>query len=327
MRDFSITGIPTLDYYDFFGETESRIMFGSTAIYASVALAKQGADILFSGPISNALDKKLLTPLTDVGVKFALQEMAGPQAWLRLVFTEGGQVTFFEIDHGVGEDFRVEQLTDDFWKARVCWIGTCSQAYKVAVAIKGQAHGCEVGHSPQGEFGRSLDEFSAVVENLTFLNTNTAEMATLGNGRLLTALNTVREINPDLQILLTRGRNGAWFIRHNEVFSVPAIPQLESEFLVGAGDTFAASFHYHRIQGKPIPLCLQRATAAAVLKIRGFSYTRMGNLDEVLAKTEELTPQLPVEQAAWDSPRGIRWIEQEDPDWTQFGPQDNLTDR
>ena len=322
MRDFSVTGIPTIDYYDFFGETESRIMFGSTAVYASVAFAKQGADILFSGPIGNALDKSLLAPLTNVGIKFALHELDGPQAWLRLVFAAGGQVTFFDMDQGVGKTFRAEQLADDFWQARVCWIGTCPQAYKVAVAAKGQAHGCEVGHSPQGEFGRSLDEFSAVAKNLTFLNTNTAEMATLGGRQLMRALNIVREINPDLQILLTRGRNGAWFIRHNEVFSIPAIPQVESEFLVGSGDTFAATFHYHRIQGNPIPVCLQRATAAAVLKIRGFSYTMMGNLDEVLAKTDELAPRLPVASAAWNSPLASRWIKQEDPDWTQFVPSD-----
>ena len=327
MRDFSITGIPTIDYYDFFGETESRIMFGSTAIYASVALAIQGADIVFSGPISNELDKRLLAPLTDVGVKFELHEMIGLQAWLRLVFAEGGRVTFFEIDQGVGQDFRAQQLTDDFWKACVCWIGTCPHDYKVAVAKKGQSHGCEVGHSPQGDFGTGLDEFSVVVEHLTFLNTNTAEMGTLGNGRVMNALKAVREINPDLQILLTRGRNGAWFIRQNDVYSIPAIPQLESEFLVGAGDTFAATFHYNRIQGKPIPLCLQRATAAAVLKIRGFAYTRMGNRDEVLAKAEELAPHLPVEHVAWDSQRVIRWIEQEDPDWTQFGPRDNHIDQ
>ena len=325
MRDFSITGVPTIDYYDFYGETESRTMFGSTAIYASVALAQQGADIVFSGPIGNNLDKKLLLPLTNAGIKFALHEMAGPQAWLRLVFTKGGRVTFFEIDQGVGQDFQAEQLTDDFWRARVCWIGTCSQAYKVAVATKGRSHGCEVGHSPQGEFGRSLDEFSAVAEKLTFLNTNTAEMATLGKGRLMNALHLVREINPELQLLLTRGRNGAWFIRHNEVYSIPAIPQVESEFLVGAGDTFAATFHYHRIQGNAIPVCLQRATAAAVLKIRGFSYTMMGNLDEVLAKTDELIPRLPVEYATWNDPQSNRWIEQENPDWTQFGPQDNAT--
>ena len=323
MRDFSITGIPTIDYYDFHGEMESRIMFGSTAIYAAVALARQGADIVFSGPISSDLDKSLLTPLTNVGVKFALHEMDGPQAWLRLVFTAGGQVTFFEIDQGVGENFHVEQLTEDFWIARVCWIGTGPQAYIDAVAAKGRAHGCEVGHSPQGDFGNSLDEFSAILENLTFINTNTAEMATLGQGRLMTGLNTLREINPDLQILLTRGRNGAWFITPDEVYSIPVIPQVESEFLVGSGDTFAATFHYQRIQGHPIPLCLQRATAAAVLKIRGFSYTMMGSLDEVLEKTAELAPRLPVEHSAWDNPRTIRWIEQEDPDWTQFGSQDN----
>lgn len=323
MRDFSITGIPTKDYYDFHGETESRVMFGSTAVYAAAALANQGADVLFSGPISTELDKNLLIPLTSVGVKFDLHELNGPQAWLRLVFAEGGRVTFFEIDHGVGSLFQAAQLTDDFWQARICWIGTCDHAYKVAVAAKGQAHGCEVGHSPQGEFGRSLDEFSTVVEQLNFLNTNTAEMATLGNGRLLNGLNLLREINPDLQILLTRGRNGAWFIRQNDIFTVPAIPQVESEFLVGAGDTFAATFHYHRIQGISIPVCLQRATAAAVLKIRGFSYTTMGTLDEVLAKTEEISPWLPVEQGVWNSPSVIRWIEQEEPDWTQFGTVDN----
>ena len=116
MHDFSITGIPTKDYYDLYGETESRIMFGSTAIYASAALAKQGADILFSGPISTNLDKNLLTPLTNAGVKFELHEMTGPQAWLRLVFAEGGRVTFIEIDLGVGQNFRAEQLADDFWK-------------------------------------------------------------------------------------------------------------------------------------------------------------------------------------------------------------------
>ncbi|MEM7115544.1 MAG: PfkB family carbohydrate kinase [Chloroflexota bacterium] len=322
MRDFSLTGIPTKDYYDFHGEAESRIMFGSTAIYASAALANQGADLLFSGPIGTDLDKSLLAPLTDVGIKFELHEMAGQQAWLRLVFAEGGRVTFFEIDMGVGESFRAEQLTDNFWQARVCWIGTCPHHYKVGVATLGQQHGCEVGHSPQGEFGRSLDEFGEVVEQLNFINTNTAEMASLGKGQLMQALNNVREINPNLQILLTRGRNGAWFIRQNEIFSIPAIPQVESEFLVGAGDTFAATFHYHRIQGNPIPVCLQRATAAAVLKIRGFSYTTMGNLDQVLAKTEELAPQLPVKHAAWGSPLANRWIEQEEPDWTQFGPQD-----
>ena len=323
MRDFSITGIPTKDYYDFHGEAKSRIMFGSTAIYASAALANQGADVLFSGPISHRLDKKLLEPLTNMGIKFDLHEMDGKQAWLRLVFADGGRVTFFEIDLGVGEQFRADQLADDFWKAKICWIGTCPYTYKIEVATKGQAHGCEVGHSPQGEFGRSLEEFSPIVERLNFLNTNTAEMATLGNGRLMTALNHVFEINPELQILLTRGRNGAWFIRRNEIFAISAIPQIESEFLVGAGDTFAATFHYHRIQGEPIPLCLQRATAAAILKIRGFSYTTMGNLKEILNKTEKIAPLLHVEHAAWNSQTAIQWIEEEDPDWTQFGPREN----
>ena len=116
MRDFSLTGIPTKDYYDFHGESESRVMFGSTAIHASATLANQGADILFSGPISTDLDKKLLEPLLDVGVKFQLHEMRGPQPWLRLVFAEGGLVTFFEMDIGdIGSSFRVGQLSDDFW--------------------------------------------------------------------------------------------------------------------------------------------------------------------------------------------------------------------
>ena len=50
------------------------------------------------------------------------------------------------------------------------------------------------------------------------------------------------------------------------------------------------------------------------------------DLDEVLAKTEELAPRLPVEYAVWNSPRANRWIAQEDPDWTQFGPTDNSID-
>ena len=70
-------------------------MFGSTAIYASAALANQGADILFSGPVSKYLDKNLLTPLIDAGVNFALHEMDGPQAWLRIVFGEGGRFNLF----------------------------------------------------------------------------------------------------------------------------------------------------------------------------------------------------------------------------------------
>ena len=45
-------------------------------------------------------------------------------------------------------------------------------------------------------------------------------------------------------------------------------------------------------------------------------------LDEVLARTEELAPRLPVEHAAWGSPRAIRWIDQEEPDLTQFGELD-----
>ena len=326
MRDFSITGIPTKDYYDFHGETESRIMFGSTAIYASAALAMQGADILFRGPISRELDRRLLVPLEEMGVKFDLHELDGPQAWLRLVFAERGEVTLFEIDLGVGQTFQASQLGDDFWNGRICWIGTCPHAYKIDVATLGRQHGCEVVHSPQGEFGRTLAELSAVIERLDFLNCNTAEMASLGNGRLIDGLKMVREINPDIQILLTRGRNGAWFIRHNEIFSIPAIPQVESEFLVGAGDTFAATFHYHRLQEEPIPLCLQRATAAAALKIRGFSYTRMGTLAEVLAHSEGLAPRLPVAQTALNSPQALRWIEEEEPDWTQFGSADRAID-
>jgi sugar/nucleoside kinase (ribokinase family) len=173
--------------------------------------------------------------------------------------------------------------------------------------------------SPQGQFGDSLEDIVQLVEQLNFLNCNTAEMATLGNGRLLKGLTVLRKINPDLELLLTRGRNGAWFIGHDEVFSIPAIPQIESEFLVGAGDTFAASFHYQRIQGESIPTCLQRATVAAVLKIRGFAYTRMGTRGELLAKVEELAPRLPVEHAAWNSRSAIRWFETEDPDSTQDG--------
>ena len=322
MRDFSITGIPTKDYYDFHDENESRIMFGSTAVYASAALAKQGANVVFSGPISRDLDKKLLTPLTDYGVKFDLLEVDGQQAWLRLVFAEGGQVTFFEIDLALGQNFKVGQLNENFWDGRVCWIGTAPQLYQRSVAAEGQRRGCEVVLSPQGDFGNDFQQFSQLLEHLDFINVNTAEMAALGDGQLMTGIGLVREVNPKLQILLTRGRNGAWFIRQNELFSIPAIPQKESEFLVGAGDTYAATFHYHRIQGEPIPVCLQRATAAADLKIRGFSYTTMGNLDEVLSRTAELAPRLPVEHAIWGSPEAIRWIEEEEPDWTQFGEPD-----
>ena len=319
MRDFSITGIPTRDYYDFFGEDESRIMFGSTAIYAAAALANQGADVLFSGPISTDLDQTLLKPLKSAGVKFRLIEMEGQQPWLRLVFAEGGRVTFFEIDLGVGKAFRVDQLDDDFWNARVCWIGTCPRQYLLDVLMKAQAVGIEAGHSPQGDFGRNLTDFLRVVERLGFINCNTAEMTSLGEGSLVAGLNLLRDVNPDLQVLLTRGRHGAWFIRQNEVFAISAIPQVESEFLVGAGDTFAATFHYHRIQNEPIPVCLQRATAAAVLKIRGFSYTRMGNLTDILAKAAEIAPQLPVQQAKLNSATAQRWFEDEEPDWTQFG--------
>ena len=319
MREFSFTGIPTVDYYDFLGETESRIMFGSTAIYAAAALAKQGADVLFSGPVGTDLNPNLLTPLQDSGVRFELYEIAGPQASLQMVFADGGQVTSIKVDPGVGTEFQAEQLSDDFWEARVCWIGFSPHDYTVAVANKGRTHGCEVVLSPQGQFGDSLEDIVQLVEQLNFLNCNTAEMATLGNGRLLKGLTVLRKINPDLEILLTRGRNGAWFIGHDEVFSIPAIPQIESEFLVGAGDTFAASFHYQRIQGESIPTCLQRATVAAVLKIRGFAYTRMGTRGELLAKVEELAPRLPVEHAAWNSRSAIRWFETEDPDSTQDG--------
>ena len=55
------------------------------------------------------------------------------------------------------------------------------------------------------------------------------------------------------------------------------------------------------------------------LKIRGFSYTRMGNLVEVLTEAERISPLLPVEQAAQDSQQAIRWFAEESPDWTQFG--------
>ncbi len=319
MREFSFTGIPTVDYYDFLGETESRIMLGGTAIYAAAALAKQGADVLFSGPVGTDLNPNLLTPLQDSGVMFELNEIAGPQPWLKMVFADGGQVTAIKIDLGVGTEFQAEQLSDDFWEARVCWIGFSPHDYTVAVANKGRTHGCEVVLSPQGQFGDSLEDIVQLVEQLNFLNCNTAEMATLGNGRLLKGLTVLRKINPDLEILLTRGRNGAWFIGHDEVFSIPAIPQIESEFLVGTGDTFAASFHYQRIQGESIPTCLQRATVAAVLKIRGFAYTRMGTRGELLAKVEELAPRLPVEHAAWNSRSAIRWFETEDPDSTQDG--------
>ncbi|MBH28165.1 MAG: hypothetical protein CL789_02875 [Chloroflexi bacterium] len=319
MRDFSFTGIPTVDYYDLFEEPETRILLGSTAIYAAAALAKQGANVLFSGPVGTDLNPNLLTPLQDAGVIFDLHKMDGRQGSLEMVFTANGQVTTLTIDYGIGKQFQAKQLSHDFWKARVCWIGTCSHDYTVAVATKGRTHGCEVILSPQGQFRNKIDEVTQLAEQLHFLNCNTAEMTTFGNGRLENGLAVFREINPELQVLLTRGRNGAWFIGRDEVFSIPAIAQVESEFLVGAGDTFAATFHYHRIQSQPISTCLQRATAAAVLKIRGFSYDRMGTNSELLLKAEELAPQLQVEHTAWNSTTAIRWFKAEDPDLTQDG--------
>ena len=198
MREFSLTGIPTVDYYDFLGETESRIMFGSTAIYAAAALANQGADVLFSGPVGTDLNPNLLIPLQDSGVIFELKEIDGPQAWLKMVFADGGQVTSLKIDYGVGTEFQAEQLSDDFWDARVCWIGTCPHDYAVAVANKGRTHECEVVISPQGQFGDSLEDIVQLFEQLNFLNCNTAEMATLGNGQLVKGLTVLRKINPDL---------------------------------------------------------------------------------------------------------------------------------
>ena len=319
MKHFSFTGVPTVDYYYLYQETEPRVVLGSTAIYASAALAKQGADILFSGPIGNNLNMDLLIPLKKLGILFELHQLDGIQPWLKMVFAANGQVTSLEIDTTCANDFKSDQLSKSFWNTHACWIGTSSHNYAVSVANHGQRQSCEIILSPQGQFGYRMNDIVTLIEKTDFLNCNTSEMASLGNGHLDVGLDILNSINPDLQILLTRGRYGAWYLNQDEVFSIPAIPQIESEFLVGAGDTFAATFHYHRIQGNPIQTCLQRATVASSLKIRGFSYTQMATLDEILSETKKLEPLLEVTNINRLSHEVTKWFRTENPDSTQEG--------
>ncbi|MCC6905688.1 MAG: hypothetical protein IT326_07585 [Anaerolineae bacterium] len=309
-HDIAVTSVPSMDVY-VVDDVPQPTLLGSCGVYIAIMLARLGADTVYAGPVGDGFDPAVLAPLQAVGLNVRLTRMPGPVATLRLIGHASGQIDRAIYDPGAGYSFTADRLDPAFWDSRAYWLGTAPYPLQLAVAARGHATGVPVYLTTQGEFAGKYDDLAKLIPDLSLLFTNTGELINIGFGGLVKSLHTLRELNPSLQMTVTRGKRGAWFIDGDEIHSIPAYPMPESINVVGAGDTFAGTFIHGGIRGMPIDERLRCAAAAAALKLRGFSYGGQPSEMELAAWLAEIRPHLPVEQVRWGGAEAEAWFRAE----------------
>ena len=310
LRDFSLTGIPTIDTYSYVGRP-SRLMLGSTSVYTASMLGKLGADVYYSGVSGDDMEDHLYDALRASGVKIELIPRPGPMGRLWLDFDEDESFYRFGRFDGIGEEFSVSELPPTFWDAKAFWVGTCTPPFMLDIGERARALGREFYVNPQQQFKDNAALLFSLLPGLTGVYINLRELLEMRLGGAAEAIDDILSRKPGLRLSITRGPRGTWMIEAGRFYRIPGFSKPETSFMIGAGDTYAATYTYRRMLGYPVAECMQWSVTAATLKLRGFSYSGQPSEMELAAWLAEIRPHLPVEQVRWGGAEAEAWFRAE----------------
>ena len=280
----AVTSVLSIDHITW-PKTGERVTVGSCGYYAAMALAHLGADVLYAGAHGDNFDPALVEPLRAAGATVKLCPLPGATARLDLAYSETGDVTHVHYDEGGGEHFTASDLPAPFWDAPILWLGTAPHTFHQQVAERSAQSAKRLFLSTQGEYRDSIADLTALVPHLTGIFSNVGEVSGFGFGSFHEAVTHLRELNPQLTLLITQGAKGAWLLHGDTAYHVPAAPCPIQVNTIGAGDTFAAAWLLQTIRGKAPAASLPWAAAAAALQMRGygcFAQPSAGEVDDYL---------------------------------------------
>ncbi len=288
----AVTSVLSMDHITW-PKTGERVTVGSCGYYAAMALAHLGANVLYAGEHGDNFDPALVEPLRAAGAAVELCPLPGATARLDLAYSETGDVTHVHYDEGGGEHFTANDLPALFWDAPTLWLGTAPRTFHQQVAGHSAQSAKQLFLSTQGEYRDSIADLTALVPHLTGIFSNVGEVSNFGFGSFQKAVAHLRQLNPQLTLLITQGAKGAWLLCGDSAYHVPAAPCPKQVNTIGAGDTFAAAWLLQTIRGKSPTESLRWAAAAAALQMRGygcFAQPSAGEVDDYLRQVAgELT--------------------------------------
>lgn len=292
----AVTSVLSMDHITW-PKTGERVTVGSCGYYAAMALAHLGANVLYAGAHGDGFDPALVEPLRAAGAIVELCSLPGATARLDLAYSETGDVTHVHYDEGGGAHFAANDLPTAFWDAPVLWLGTAPHTFHQQVAEHIAQSARQLFLSTQGEYRDSIADLTTLVPHLTGVFSNVGEVSNFGFGSFEKAVTHLRQLNPQLTLLITQGAKGAWLLQEETAYHVSAAPCPNLVNTIGAGDTFAATWLLQTIRGKSPAESLRRSAAAAALQMRGYGCLAQPSAKDVDDYLRQVAGELTVRRS------------------------------
>jgi len=128
-----------------------------------------------------------------------------------------------------------------------------------------------------------------LLPNVDVFLPNMAEFLLLtGSGSMEEGINLIKEIAPNLTLIVKDGSNGAYGWKHGKLVHQPAFLNTEVIDCIGAGDSFNAGFIHEFIKGNLIKKCLETgALTGAVSTTRAGGTGAFDSIESVRKIAEE----------------------------------------
>ncbi len=265
------------------GETQMCLDYqrcsGGKGLNQSIALAHAGAEVYHAGKL-NAADDWLIKLMREHGVDTRYVKTCGQPTGHAVIQVDGQGDNCIVIVGGANQAIEIDDIQTVLANFSACDALLVQNEVSHVAEILSMAHaqGLMTVFNPAPMHSAVLKyPFNCV--DILVLNETEALSLTRQTTPEQTA-EYLRFLYPNLQLLLTRGRQGAHYFSRDAHYNVPA-KSVEAVDTTAAGDTFLGFFLAELMREQNPTRALQLATEAAAICV-----TRSGAAESIPLKTE-----------------------------------------
>ena len=252
------------------GETlaaaDQRVVPGGKGLNQSIALARAGAQVFHAGVIGIG-GEQLKSVLTESGVNVSyLEERNVLQGNAVIQVNSAGEncILLFGGSNRSIDPEQVHRTLDAFGPDDILILQNEVSCLKQMVET-GLEKKMRIVLNPS-PFDASLMELPLNRLSWIFINEVEGRQLT-GEEKAEDILAQIRCRYPDLKVVLTLGKNGSLCaVPGEQVIRQPIFP-VKAADTTAAGDTFTGYFIAAYAQGRPLPECMRRASAASAISV------------------------------------------------------------
>ena len=252
------------------------IGFGGKGLNQSTAIARAGGTVTHVGVVGPDGDT-LVDFIRAEGVTAAIQRSDEPTGHAVIEVNREGENRIL-IAAGANHRFDERHIAESLQRPP-CWVllqNETNAVTHIVTEAKRAGHRVAINTAPATIELRALD-----FPSIDLLIANTHELHTITELEDVdTGIDALRRRNPDMQIVVTLGADGAVHDHAGERTRWPAVRDVRAVETTGAGDTFVGYFIVALIEGRPVRECLKFAGAAAALCVQ-----RHGAVSSIPART------------------------------------------